>query len=156
TLAGDLFNDATARIAAAYDTDPRFGAVYVSGAGTPQYPEMRYPRPTDCGVYSGTKGPAASLTTADFTWKSSVPTTNCTVPDPNPAQQANAWTGTYQTMLSQFTRSQLIGMLDVTLHAPKPNWDRSTTAMDQVLTQINHDEPSNPHTIVGNTGLSPR
>jgi hypothetical protein len=44
----------------------------------------------------------------------------------------------------------------VTLHAPKPNWDRSTTAMDQVLNQIDATEGSDPHTITGNTNLSPR
>ncbi|MEZ0074711.1 hypothetical protein [Planotetraspora sp. GP83] len=137
-LAGDMFNNMTARLAAKFDQDANFGGIYLGGAGTPRYPEMWYPKFTGCnGRYGSDVGGGPGGTQPDgipkageFTWS-----TDCPSNSANPGLQADAWKGTYALMTSQFRSTPLIGMLDVT-RENDASMQRTTTAMSSILEGI--------------------
>ncbi|MEV6984537.1 hypothetical protein AB0M95_25225 [Sphaerisporangium sp. NPDC051017] len=148
TLAGDMFNNATARVAAEFDEHLNLGAIYVGGAGTPRYPEMWYPPITDCdGRYQRDANGDGFLDAGDFDWSS-----DCTPPDADPLRQAAAWRGTFRAMASQFPRTQLVGMMDVSrLSDDDPL--RSSAAMDAILSA--DGIAGNTRLAVGVTNMSP-
>ncbi|GAA3643446.1 hypothetical protein GCM10022224_002280 [Nonomuraea antimicrobica] len=131
---GDLFAAVTSQIAARYDGRaeyPDFAGIYLSGAGTPHYPEMWSSRPTRCGVWNADVGVLGRIDYADFTWDPP----GCPVQPalPDPLKQAEAYVSTTRLMASQFTRTTLIAMLDVT--PPAEGRNRTTTAMEHILDQ---------------------
>ncbi|WP_204073409.1 hypothetical protein [Planotetraspora phitsanulokensis] len=150
TLAGDMFDNATARVAARFDEVPGFGGIYLGGAGTPRYPEMWYPRFTGyAGRYAGDRDADGYLGAPDFDWR-----TPCPELAPDPLRQAAAWRDTYTLMSSQFPRTPLIGMLDVTRESDDyASLGRTTKAIEAIFSS--GDIADDSKLAIGVTNMSP-